>query len=596
MSTPGSCPPDKILVASKATRCLPDVELLEEWVWYEAQSKWARRCRLSIESANTDLIPNQTDWYVLVDRIYPNGDIDLAPAKTGGMTRTFKHQYYNGVGETDVPWRQGVICAKTAMFYLRKRAYDEEPFEVEGRLAWHLGRARGWLQDAANGTLADEGDAFELPDYNCLSSPFTVAYCESSGTLTSWSGRIGKHGVALLGLLRKPPNTYVLLSFNDSSNKVILEPVWNAYVRSLIMEVSVATWTLFPDVIVLPPWQAPMTWGELGQVAKAQGLDYARLLAQLIWPFTWGGLHFALLGFRIAKNVGGQPDRVHWQALRFRAVSDMCGENLRERDPTTLLWQKSQNWHPDETMNRGRFGSWITNARILLVGVGAIGSMVAEMLIRGGTQSLTMVDPERTEVGNLARHTLTLADVDMPKTEAMVTRLSCISPQAAVSGLHCKLEQLSERDVRLVREHNIIIDCTGSDDVLSLLEDLAWSSVPTFCSISVGLQARRLYVLVARKRKFPRAFFVRHVDKWLRQDTRDYDGTPLPRSGGVGCWHPAFPARVDDIWLLAATAMKYIDRYVASGGKDAKLAVFEQMPDGRSFEGVKLVKEECDNG
>ena len=76
----------------------------------------------------------------------------------------------------------------------------------------------------------------------------------------------------------------------------------------------------------------------------------------------------------------------------------------------------------------------------------------------------------------------------------------------------------------------------------------------------------------------------------------EYDGTPLPRSGGMGCWHPAFPGRVHDMWLLSATAMKYIDRYITANKKDAQLAVFEQIMHSGTFEGIKLVAEESDNG
>jgi hypothetical protein len=591
-----SRPPDRILVASEAVTCLQGVELLGEWVWYHRQSRWARKCRLSIKSANHNLVPDETDWYILADAAYPNNDVDLVPAKEGGITCTFQHQYYNGVGEGDVPWRGGLICAKTPMFSLRKRAYDREPFEVEKRLAWHLCRAREWLQHAADGALAEEGEPFELPDYNCLSSPFTVAYCESSETLTTWTERIGEHGVVLLGALRRPRDTYVLLSFNDRENKVILEPPWNAHVRNLIMDVSAGTWTLLPNTIVLPPWQAPMTWGELGRAAESQGVDYAGLLARLIWPFTWDGLHFVLLGSCMPAVIGGKPHRVHWQALRFRRTDDARGTGSQRRTHPMLLWQKSQNWHPDDTLNRGAFGAWIRSARVLLVGAGAIGSMVSEILVRGGAQNLTVIDPEKTEIGNLARHTLTMDGVDTPKAEALVSRLSGISPHVAVRGFHCTLEQFVERQKELLCEHSIVMDCTGSDDVLSSLEECTWSRVSLFCSISVGLQARRLYVLTARKDRFPRAFFLRHVEKWLREDAKQYDDTPFPRSGGMGCWHPAFPARVDDMWLFSAAATKYIDRYIMANRKDSRLAVFEQVMGEGSFGGVRIVAEESDNG
>ena len=182
------------------------------------------------------------------------------------------------------------------------------------------------------------------------------------------------------------------------------------------------------------------------------------------------------------------------------------------------------------------------------------------------------------------------------KASALGARISTLSPYVKAEAINTKFENVRQQDANHVREQDIVIDTTGNDDVLFYLENFQWSDLPFFCSISIGLQARRLYVLIARRPKFPRAFFLRHVNKWLVKDKLEYDGSPLPRSGGIGCWHPAFPARVDDMWLFASVAVKYMERHISTNKRYTKLAVFEKVMDKASFGGIRLVREESDNG
>jgi len=586
-----SIPSQSILTAAAALKEIKEVTDIGKWQWYPSMSKWVMSCLIRITSANPDLVPNNTNWYIMVDDVYPNGNVDFHPAKDVSITATFQHQYYNKMGAKEVPWRGGRICAKTELFYLRKRSYDVEPFEANTRLKWHLERVVNWLDDAAKGALVDKGDLFELPDYDTTYSHFSLVHFESLQTLSTWTDRIGEAGVVHLGMMREPKGTLIVLSFNDNENKVILDSTWNSYVKSQVTRLSIGTWALLPNTIVLQPWQAPMTWSELEQLIREQGLDYRKLLAKLVWPFTWDSLQFMLLGFPIPEKWGSENHQVHWQAIRFPMIS-----STESVEQNKLHWQKSENWHSNEIHNRGMYVARVAEAKILMIGAGAIGSMVSEMLVRGGAKNLTIIDDDKTEIGNLTRHTLSLVDLDTLKAEALAAHLSTLSPYVRTSSITTKFEKLNNLDINNIRDHVIVIDTTGNDDVLFYLENFHWSDSPFFCSISIGLQASRLYVLTARKRKFPRAFFMRHVEEWLEKDLREDDGSMLPRSGGIGCWHPAFPGKVDDMWLLASTAVKYMEENIRANKKGATLGVFEKIIDNGSFGGIRLVSEHYDNG
>jgi hypothetical protein len=217
--------------------------------------------------------------------------------------------------------------------------------------------------------------------------------------------------------------------------------------------------------------------------------------------------------------------------------------------------------------------------------------MAAEMLVRGGAKDIVLVDHEKTEIGNLTRHTLTLKDVGKSKAGALGEHLLSISPYVKVKAIRCRFENASEGYIDEMKNANIVIDCSGSDDILHYVEQFSWENRPLFFSMSIGLDAKRLYVLVSRRNKFPRAYFQRRVEKWLKKDLKEYNGAELPRSGGIGCWHPAFPAMCDEMWLWAATALKYFVGYIQSKVECSKVAVFEQVKDGNFFNGVRLAEE-----
>ena len=67
----------------------------------------------------------------------------------------------------------------------------------------------------------------------------------------------------------------------------------------------------------------------------------------------------------------------------------------------------------------------------------------------------------------------------------------------------------------------------------------------------------------------------------------------MPRNG-IGCWHPTFPARSDDVWLAAATAVKAIENYIITESEKTLSIVYEQKGNNGLFEGYMLVDKKED--
>lgn len=608
MNEPNRLPSD-IAVATDAID-IAGFSKLGEWQWHERTDRWILWCCLSIQSANIELVPHNTYWYLILDKRYPRGDIEFYPAKDGGLTKTFQHQFCNGFGEDDLPWREGNVCAKSGIYHLARAEYDTEPFEAGERLKWHVNRTIEWLEKASSQTLVSQGEVFELPDYGTSSMQASVVFCESPQSYELWKLYIGKTGTFDLAYFRDHPQRFLITALKDHLGKTIYKPPWSQHTKSRFAgETEIGAWALLPEPIVIPPWQAPMDWSELMQAASLQNTDYKRLMLRITTPLRDGQKHCVCLGFPIPKRIGAEPTQIHWQPLLLPELSwkknhagfRTTNASLILRDLTIVFksndriaWQRSENWHPDAILNRGRLNPPLREATVLVVGAGALGSTVAEMLIRGGTQWLCLIDNDKLEMGNLVRHTLTMNDIAKSKVEAVGERLSQISPFATIVGIERKFENLTEEDCKTVKNVDVVVDCTGNDDVLHYIEAFPWIKHPTFWSISIGLCAKRLYMLASRRGKFPTAFFQRHVKKWLNIDIDEYDGPELARSGGVGCWHPAFPARGDEIWMCAATSLRYFDEFTLTQGIYSKFAVFEQVSTNGDFGGFTLVEERDD--
>ncbi len=604
-------PTRSIEIGCASLNGLESIQVIEGLKWYEDKKWWTVKCRLTIQSADTSLVPHETDWYAAVQETYPRGEVELIPAKERSITKTFPHQYYNSHGSPDTPWRNGIICAKTALSWLKRSGYDIEPFEPESRLKWHLEQALKWLEDAASGTLIKDGELFELPDYNFTNNAYSIIFCESNETFDIWRPLLNRSGVIELGLLKQPTNTLVTTCFKDHRGQLIYQLPWNEHIENRISTTQIGTWALLPQIIALPPWQAPMTWGELRNALDNQNVNYSRMIARVA-KFPRDGIQrFLMLGFPVSGKAGAPPTQIHWQALLLPVLShggvtangfrtNELGYLMNDRrilsGNESLNWQNSQNWHPNEILNRGRYRADIAKAKVAIIGGGAFGSAISEMLVRGGVKDICIIDDGKMEIGNLTRHTLTLDSIGELKTEALKTRLMGISPYVRIHAYHNRLERLGSTDIDNIKDAGVVIDCTGNDDVLYYLEQFPWDRRPVFCSISIGLQARRLYVLLSQGKRFPVRFYIDHIGKWLQKDLREYDGEELPQSGGIGCWHPAFPARVDEINLFASTALKCLSNYFNSNSKYSRLAIFEQMNNTSSFYGINLVAEESDNG
>lgn len=68
---------------------------------------------------------------------------------------------------------------------------------------------------------------------------------------------------------------------------------------------------------------------------------------------------------------------------------------------------------------------------------------------------------------------------------------------------------------------DIIIDSTGEDQVLALLSATEWKRKIVFCSSSVGLGAKRLYINIQRTKLPHFENFLNLVEPYFQKDSND---------------------------------------------------------------------------
>jgi len=135
--------------------------------------------------------------------------------------------------------------------------------------------------------------------------------------------------------------------------------------------------------------------------------------------------------------------------------------------------------------------------RVLLVGCGALGSVIADALVRAGVGTLILVDRDVVELTNLHRQILfTEADADelLPKAEAARRRLAEINRDVHVDARVADFNASNARE--LADGVDVLVDGTDNFHTRLLLNDLSVERrVPYVYGGAVGTTGTLLTVL-----------------------------------------------------------------------------------------------------
>jgi hypothetical protein len=548
------------------------LEPLGDLAWDAREQRWVIHVECQLATPNTTGVPQVTDWYFVVSPRYPWGPIEIYPSKRSGFCNTFPHQDYNAEGDVDRPWRLGDVCVRERGFTV---GAGSEPKGDVTRLQWLAHRLTEWIDHAAAGTLTKIGDHFELPRFPTTGDT-VVGFYEDEVSYAAWCASPDSYG--LVDLVSLGSTAIAAKRFLSPEGKVLCEPLWGRTIRETGFAYQ-SVWLRLPAVPLAPPFGAPMTWGEL--FSCMGGPEHGpRLLYRCLGPLYRSSITapgILLLGFPIPQSVGGPNLLMRWQPMllpprnlmhRRRGFRDADGFRRWEMQTTfrpdrKLSWLTGENWSRQALASRGQLHAEMRSRRILLVGAGSLSAVLAELLVRGGVERLTLVDNDRLKGGNLVRHSLALDDVGQYKAPSLAKRLNQISPHAEAVGLPLAFPGCLQSTAIQCGDFDLIIDCTGSDDVVAALADLGHSHSATMCSLSIARSGARMYAYSATAREFSSERFFAAVMPCLVEDNRELPDADLPWEG-VGCWCPVLPVRADAVALLAARAINWLEEVVTT--------------------------------
>ena len=134
--------------------------------------------------------------------------------------------------------------------------------------------------------------------------------------------------------------------------------------------------------------------------------------------------------------------------------------------------------------------AWFRGKRVAIWGCGAIGTHVAESVVRAGATRIELVDNRWVGPGLLVRQGFEDSDIGVGKAKALAARLKRIDPDLETEALSDNLiQRIGEADP--LPDVDIVIDCTASSAVRMKLEQTlcSTSTRPPIASMGVGHDA-----------------------------------------------------------------------------------------------------------
>lgn len=146
----------------------------------------------------------------------------------------------------------------------------------------------------------------------------------------------------------------------------------------------------------------------------------------------------------------------------------------------------------DEVMDK------IDNTRVIIFGVGGVGSWCAESLVRSGVRHMTIVDSDRVCITNINRQLMaTTQTVGQVKVEALKEHLLTVNPSAEIDARQQIFNEETAESFH-IEDYDYIIDAIDSlRDKMLLIEMACRTDAKFFSSMGAALKLDPTRVKVA---------------------------------------------------------------------------------------------------
>lgn len=156
-----------------------------------------------------------------------------------------------------------------------------------------------------------------------------------------------------------------------------------------------------------------------------------------------------------AYLLPGGPPTVVDEGKRKKTYPPMLRHLPLNTDRIDPAWTVGRDQHPEVV---GRQGT-----HVLILGAGALGSVVIDHLAKAGVGFISVVDDDHISTANIGRHLLGAESIGKQKAEAIALRVNCAYPASVVTPYTMSAEHW-------VKNHSlsgvdVVLDLTGEPDV-----------------------------------------------------------------------------------------------------------------------------------
>jgi hypothetical protein len=191
------------------------------------------------------------------------------------------------------------------------------------------------------------------------------------------------------------------------------------------------------------------------------------------------------------RSYSKQPDHGRWYG--FRSARRWSGKHQPSHSPVLVRRAILNVLDRDDILSRDLSGTAekLEKAKVVMVGVGSLGSTIALQLARSGVGEIILIDPDILESANLGRHVLGTDDLAESKATALARKITHDLPTVRVTPYVDFAELMVLRKPAIFDSADLIIVTTAdwSSEValwrqkaknknLSLLQ--AWSEPHSF--------------------------------------------------------------------------------------------------------------------
>lgn len=269
---------------------------------------------------------------------------------------------------------------------------------------------------------------------------------------------------------------------------------------------------------------------------------------------------FLTVGYKIPNDEGYET---HWDLVKINKhklpittlrvpKEDRASANDKYYSVCTkdkIIWGSTVNSNYARFFGRGKLSQKLVDSRILIIGCGALGSSLAETLVRGGCKNISIDDFDYVASGNLCRSKYNLYNLNRRKIESLKGNLINISPYVNIFNIPLKLNHYSDMESWLSKSIDYVFDCSTDAEVTYSLDHINFSG--KVFSLSITNHAKEL-VCVSGKEITKTS---NHLYEYLgNEEPSFYEGT--------GCGYPTFNANFNDINSLLNPALMNISSQI----------------------------------